>query len=112
MNTGNGGGVPFTVAIDDVAMTVTISAGTVAGVLYGSNNGTTALHVGDYATIDLVSDLTGTIEANGNILIDQMTMYLSDWSATWDAFNTTWTPAAKKTAPSNGNFASKAARFK
>jgi hypothetical protein len=68
--------------------------------------------VGDFATIDMVSDIVGTINPDGTILIDQLAMYLSDYAFYWDAFNTTWTPAAKKAAPAIGNFASKAARLR
>jgi hypothetical protein len=110
LDAGYGGGIPFTVAIDDVGMTITIPSGTDAGNLYGY--GPSVLYVGDYATIDMVSDIEGTIVADGTILIDQLAMYLPDYAFYWDAFNTTWTPAAKKAAPRVGNFMDKSARLK
>ena len=57
IDAGGGGGVPFLAAIDDVAMTITIPAGSNAGDLYGYG-GSTSMYVGDYATIDMVSDIT------------------------------------------------------
>jgi len=111
IDAGGGGGVPFTVAINDVAMTITIAPGTNAGDLYGYG-GSTSMYVGDYATIDMVSDIVGTIDPDGTILIDQLTFVIDAGPFVWDAFNTTWTPAAKKKAVSRGaGFASKAARF-
>jgi hypothetical protein len=92
-------------------MTITIPAGADAGDLYGYGV-STFMHVGDYATIDMVADLVGTIDTDGTILIDQLTLAIDDGPWVWDAFNTTWTPAAKKRAASRGaGFASKAARF-
>jgi hypothetical protein len=110
IDAGGGGGIPFTVAIDDVAGTITIPSGTNAGNLYGY--GPSVLYVGDFSTIDMVSDIVGTINPDGTILIDELAMYLTDYAFYWDAFNSTWTPAAKKAAPGVGNFASKAARLK
>jgi len=104
------GGRSFLAAFDDGALTVTIPSGTNAGDFYGY--GATLLYVGDYATIDMVTDLTGTINPDGSILIDQVAVFLPDYDYYWDAFNTTWTPAAKKAAPVYGNFTSKAARLK
>ena len=112
INAGGGGGVPFVVAIDDVAMTITIASGTEAGNLYGG--GSTLMYVGDFATIDMVSDITGTIVADGTILIDQLALYLpqQDPDLYWDAFNTTWTKSATKAAVvGRGINPSKAARF-
>jgi hypothetical protein len=61
----------------------------------------------------MVSDITGTIVADGTILIDQLTMVIDAGPFVWDAFNTTWTPAAKKKAVSRAaNYVSKADRFK
>jgi len=111
IDAGGGGGVPFTVAIDDVAMTITIPAGTNAGDLYGYG-GSTSMYVGDYATIDQVSDIVGTIDPDGTILIDQLTFVVDAGPFVWDAFNTTWSPAvAKKAATRGANYVSKAARF-
>ncbi len=109
IDAGNGAGAPVLVSIDDVGMTITIPSGSDAGDLY--TYGPTLMYVGDYATIDMVSDIVGTINPDGSILIDQLAMYLPDYVFYWDAFNTTWTPASKKAAPRNANFAVKAARF-
>lgn len=113
IDAGGGGGIPFTVAIDDVAMTISIAPGTPVGDLYGY--GPTAIYYGDYATIDELATVVGTIVPDGTITIDNLTMILTDYGipgGLWDAFNTTWTPAAKKKAISRGGaFASKAARF-
>ena len=35
--------------------------------------------------------ITGTINANGTILVDKMGMILTDYDWPWDVFNTTWT---------------------
>jgi len=110
IDVGSGGGVPFLASFDATAGTITIPSGSNAGNLYGY--GPSILYVGDYATIDMVTDITGTIDADGTILIDQLAMYLSDYAYYWDAFNTTWTPAAKKSAVVPGYNASKAARIK
>jgi hypothetical protein len=113
IDAGGGGGTPFIAAIDDGAMTITIAPGTVAGDLYGY--GPTAMYLGDYDTLDEFADIVGTIALDGTIAIDELTMILTDYGLVdglWDAFNTTWTPAAKKSAL-NGSFnAAKAARFK
>ena len=112
IDAGGGGGVPFIAAINTTAMTITIAPGTDAGDLYGYGV-STLMYVGDdAATFDMVADLVGTIDTDGTILIDQLTMAIDDGPWVWDAFNTTWTPAAKKRAASRGaGFASKAARF-
>jgi hypothetical protein len=113
IDAGGGGGIPFTVAIDDVAMTISIAPGSPVGNLYGY--GPTAIYYGDYATLDEFATVVGTIAPDGTIAIDNVTMILTDYGLVgglWDAFNTTWTPAAKKRAVSRGaGFASKAARF-
>jgi len=113
IDVGGGGGIPATVAIDDVAMTITIAPGTPVGNLYGY--GPTAVYYGDYATLDEFANVVGTLDPDGGITIDNWTMILTDYglvNGLWDAFNTTWTPAAKKRAISRaGSFTSKAARF-
>ena len=113
INTGNGGGEPFLAGIDTEEMTITIAAGTDAGNVYGY--GPTAMYVGDYATIDTEAAVVGTIEADGTIKIDNLTLIIHRFDFTgglWDAFNTTWTKAGKK-ATSNGDaYNSKVARFK
>ena len=111
IDAGGGGGVPFTAAIDAGAMTITIAPGTNAGDLYGYG-GSTSMYVGDYATLDQVSDIVGTIDPDGTILIDQLTFVIDAGPFVWDAFNTTWSPATAKKAASRGaNYVSKAARF-
>ena len=113
IDAGGGGGIPALVSIDDGAMTISIAPGTAVGDLYGY--GPTAVYYGDYATIDEFATVVGTIAPDGSMAIDNWTMVLTDYGipgGIWDAFNTTWTPAAKKAAPSVGNLADKAARFK
>jgi hypothetical protein len=113
IDAGGGGGIPFTVAIDDMAMTVSIAPGTPVGDLYGY--GPTAIYYGDYDTLDEFATVVGTIVADGTMTIDNVTMILTDYGLVgglWDAFNTSWTPAAKKKAGSRAaNYVSKAARF-
>ncbi len=113
IDAGGGGGVPFLASFDAGAMTVTISPGTMVGNLYGY--GPTAIYYGDYATLDEFANVVGTIAADGTILIDNLTMILTDFglvNGLWDAFNTSWAPAAKKKAVSRAaNYVSKAARF-
>jgi len=113
IDAGGGGGVPFTVAIDDMAMTISIAPGTNAGDLYGY--GPTAIYYGDYATLDEFATIVGTIAGDGTMTIDNLTMILSNYGLVdglWDAFNTTWSPATAKKAASRGvNYVSKAARF-
>ncbi len=109
LNAGYGGGIPFLATLDAGALTISIAPGTNAGDLYGY--GTTAMYVGDYATIDQVATIVGTLVADGTILIDQLAMYLSDLPYYWDAFNTTWTKSAKKAAPGVAAYGAKAARL-
>jgi len=104
------GGNTFAAAFDIGAGTVAIPAGTNAGDFYGY--GPTVFYLGDYSYIDPTTDITGTLEADGSILIDELAVYLPNYSYYWDAFNTTWTPVAKKAAPSYGNIATKAAGIK
>jgi len=112
IDVGNGPGVPFLASFDTGAMTITIPSGTEIGNVYGG--GSTLLYVGDFATIDMVSDLTGTLVADGTINIDQVAVYMpqQDPPLYWDAFNTTWTPAAKKSALSGKISTAKMGRIK
>jgi len=116
IDAGGGGGVPFIAAVDDVGMTITITAGTDAGDIYGY--GSTLIYSSDYVTLDEVSPVVGTISANGDIAIDNLGMILEAYAAPsiidgiWDAFNTTWTKSAKKAAPVRTGFAAKATRFR
>jgi Calx-beta domain-containing protein len=113
INTGSGGGEPFLAGIDADEMTITIAAGTEVGEVYGY--GPTAVYVGDYATIDTEAAVVGTIEEDGTIKIDNLTMILTDYGFSgglWDAFNTTWTKTGKKTTSVGDGYDSKVARFK
>ncbi len=113
INTGNGGGEPFLAGIDTEEMTITIAAGTDAGNVYGY--GPTGMYVGDYATIDTEAAVVGTIEADGTIKIDNLTMILTNYGFSgglWDAFNTTWTKTGKKAISYGEASDSKVARFK
>jgi hypothetical protein len=89
-------GSAFLVKLDTDAMTITIGPGTDAGNIY--DYGPTLMYVGDYSFLDTESEIVGTIVADGTILIDQIAMYLTDYSYYWDAFNTTWTKTGKKAA--------------
>lgn len=113
IDVGYGPGVPFIASFDDGALTVTIPSGSELGNVYGG--GSTLLYVGDGVAIDMVTDLAGTIVADGTINIDQVAIYMPQQSPPlyYDAFNTTWTPAGAKKAASRGAaYASKVARLK
>jgi hypothetical protein len=114
INTGGGGGVPFTAAIDGGAMTISIPPGTNVGDIYGY--GPTSVYVGDFATLDEFATIVGTIAVDGTISIDNLTMIITAYGfvdGLYDAFNTTWTPAvAKKAVSRAASYASKVARFK
>ncbi len=104
--------VPFNATIDASAMTITIAAGSNAGDLYGY--GPTGIYYGDFATMDETAPIVGTIEEDGTIKIDNMTMILSDYGfvdGLWDAFNTTWTMSLEKAAYGGAGWVSKSARF-
>lgn len=103
---------PFIASVDVDAMTISIEPGSNAGDLYGY--GSTAIYYGDYETLDEEAMITGTIEADGTIKIDNMTMILVDYGfdeGLWDAFNTTWTMSTEKAARGGAGYAAKAARF-
>lgn len=105
--------VAFNATFDVNLMTITIEAGSNAGDLYGY--GPTGIYYGDYATLDETAPITGTIEEDGTIKIDNMTMILTDYGfvdGLWDAFNTTWTMSTEKAAYWGAGYAAKAARFK
>jgi hypothetical protein len=113
IDAGSGGGTPFMASVNDGAMTISIPAGSVAGDLYGY--GPTAIYYGDDVTFDEFASIDGTIEADGTINLDKVTMILTDYGFVdgyWDAFNTTWTKSAKKAATIGSVPASKADRFK
>ena len=105
--------ITLKLAVNEGAMTISIPAGSVAGDLYGY--GATAIYYGDDVTFDEFASIDGTIEADGTINIDKLTMILTDYGFVdgyWDAFNTTWTKSAKKAATTGRVPASKADRFK
>jgi len=105
--------VPFNASIDESAMTITIAAGSNAGDIYGGY-GPTGIYYGDYATLDETAPVVGTIEEDGTINIDNMTMILSDYGfvdGLWDAFNTSWTMSVEKSAYVGAGWLSKSARF-
>jgi hypothetical protein len=113
IDAGGGGGTPFVATVNDGAMTISVPAGSVAGDLYGY--GPTAIYYGDDVTFDEFASIDGTIEADGTINLDKVTMILTDYGFVdgyWDAFNTTWTKSAKKAASIGSVPASKADRFK
>jgi len=77
-------------------MTITFPAGANTGAGYGY--GPTILWKGNFETVE-EADVVGTINADGTIAVDQMTMILTDYGTyVWDSFNTLWTPAKKKGA--------------
>jgi hypothetical protein len=114
INTGNGGGEPFLAEFDQEEMTISIPGGTDAGNIYGY--GPTAMYAGDYWNyLDKESAIVGTIADDGTILIDEITMILSNYGdvdGLWDAFNTTWTKTGKKSSLEAKDLSSKADRFK
>lgn len=112
IDAGGGGGVPFLAAFDSGSGTITIPSGTDVGDLYGY--GSILLYVGDFSnpTPDMVSDIAGTIDPDGTILIDQVAVWFSDYAFYYDAFNTTWTQSAKKSASWGTNYDAKLARIK
>jgi hypothetical protein len=105
-----GPGSPFLATIDAEEMTITIAAGTDAGVIYYTY-ASTEMFVGDFSYLDKETDLVGTIEEDGTIKIDLISMVLPD-GGVWDAFNTTWTKNGKKTISHGEASDSKVARFK
>jgi hypothetical protein len=105
------GGDPFIAKIDTEAMTISIEPGTNVGDIY--DNGPTTMWVGDYATLDKLSPVTGTIESDGTIKIDMIAMLLTDYGDYyWDAFNTTWTKTGKKSLVKASIDHGKASRLK
>jgi hypothetical protein len=110
VSTGSGGGQPFLATIDTDEMTITIAPGTDIGSVYGY--GPTLWYVGDYSYIDTESSIVGTIDNDGTIMIDELAVWLPDYSYYWDAFNTTWTKTGKKAVSHGDGFASKTARLK
>lgn len=88
------GDLPITVTVSLEDMTITFPAGVDVGNGYGY--GPTVIWKGNYETVE-ETDVVGTINADGTIAVDEMTMILPDYgNFIWDSFNTTWTPAKKK----------------
>jgi hypothetical protein len=110
INTGSGGGTSFLATLDTDDMTITIAPGTDVGDVYGY--GSTLWYVGDYSYIDTESSIVGTIENDGTILIDELAVWLPDYSYYWDGFNTTWTKTGKKAIPAGEVPDSKSDRLK
>jgi hypothetical protein len=104
-----GPGDEFLATIDTEAMTITIAPGTEAGNIYGYTS--TVMHVGDFSYLDKESSVVGTVEEDGTIKIDNLSMVLPD-GGVWDAFNTTWAKTGKKTISVGESYDSKIARFK
>lgn len=91
------GDLHVTVTVDLDAMTITFPAGANTG--EGYEYGPTLIWKGDYENVE-EADVVGSINADGSIAVDLMTMFLPDYAFVWDSFNTTWTPAKKKAAHS------------
>lgn len=104
-----GPGNPFLAEFDTEAMTISIAPGTDAGNIYGYAS--TYIYMGDYSYVDKEVSVVGTIEEDGTIKIDELSMSLPDDSV-WDAFNSTWTKTGKKSARVTPISNSKADRFK
>lgn len=108
LDAGIGGGIAFLAKFDVVAWEVTITAGTDAGDLYGY--GPTLIYESDGTYIDGSAPVLGSIAGANGFSIDLVGMYLPDYDwgdgtygALWDAFNTTWTKSATKSAVSGGS---------
>jgi hypothetical protein len=90
------GDVPVTVDVDLQSMTITFPAGALTGSGYGY--GPTVIWKGDYNSVE-EADVVGTINEDGTIEVDLMTMILPDYgNFVWDSFNTSWAKAKKKSA--------------
>ncbi len=90
------GDVPVIASVDLDAMTITLPSGANTGEGYG--NGPTVIWKGNYEVVEEV-DVVGTINPDGTIAIDEVTLILPDFgNFIWDSFNTTWAPAVKKPA--------------
>jgi len=116
IDAGSGGGVAFLAGFNLDSMSVTIPGGTNAGDLYGY--GITDIHSSDAATY-VGGDVFGTITGASGFTMDLLGMYLSEYDngdgsfgSLWDAFSTTWTKSAAKSAVSGSINPAKAARFK
>ncbi len=89
------GDIPVTATVDLETMTITFPAGANTGSGYGY--GPTLIWKGDFTNVE-EADVVGSINADGTIAVDLITLYLPDYTFVWDSFNTTWTPAKKKVA--------------
>ena len=90
------GDLPVIASVDLDAMTITLPAGANTGEGYGY--GPTVIWRGNYETVE-EADVVGSINADGSIAIDLVTMMLPDFgNFVWDSFNTTWAPAAAKSS--------------
>jgi hypothetical protein len=83
-----GSTVPIIATIDTDAMTITIEGGQVLSDTYGY--GAVTVYEGyDDMSYSETEPLTGTIQNDGTILIDEWCHFNDGW--VWDVFNTTWT---------------------
>ncbi len=90
------GDLPVIASFDLESMTITLPSGANTGDGYGY--GPAVIAKGNYETIE-ETDVVGTINEDGTIAVDQLTLLLPDYgSFVWDSFNTTWTPVKKKAA--------------
>jgi len=87
-----GSDVDVIASFDTDAMTISLDPGQDIGDTYGW--GATVIYWGysDFSGIDDTKILTGTIENNGTIRVDNWAHILADEdNGIWDVFNTTWT---------------------
>ncbi len=87
-----GGDLPVIASFDTDAMTITIEPGQDAGDAYAY--GPTIIYWGytDLSDFEDTKPLTGTIQNDGTITVDNWCHNLSDYGRyIWDVFNTTWT---------------------
>ncbi len=93
------GDLPVEADVDVNAMTITFPAGADVG---GSGYGYDATYIwkGNFESV-AEEDVVGTINPDGSMDVDLLTMIIEFAGDLylWDSFNTTWTPAKKKSAP-------------
>lgn len=99
------GSGPVVATLNPTNLTIEIESGQSLGQPYGSENGNMSIY---YATDDIIANnwmpitpemlnaaaahkITGTIQANGTILLDKFAIVNPDELWVWDVYNTTWT---------------------
>jgi hypothetical protein len=99
----SGGSEPVIATFNTTDMTITIDSPSYLGPIYGYDNGSVYYATDEllaiasgYVTTGMLNaaashKITGTIEADGTIMIDRMCITLDDYVYAWDCFNTTWT---------------------